>query len=75
MALDFIPREIHELARDLSSIAEFKLWTIGKSHLTLGGIFAGIVIVVVALLLSRLVQRIFRRFRDRSPQAAPSMYI
>jgi small-conductance mechanosensitive channel len=75
MALDFIPREIHELARDLSNIADFKLLMVGKSYLTPGGIVACVLLILIALLVSRIAGRLFRRIRDRAPQSAPSIYI
>lgn len=75
MALDFIPREIHELARDLSNIADFKLLMVGKSYLTPGGILACALFILLALIVSRTAARIFRRVRDRAPGSAPSIYI
>ena len=47
MALDFIPREMHELARDLTNIADFKLLMVGKSYLTPGGIVACVLFILV----------------------------
>ncbi|MCE3290456.1 MAG: transporter [Caulobacter sp.] len=75
MALDFIPREMHELARDLTNIADFKLLMVGKSYLTPGGIVACVLFILVALLVSRGAARLFRRVRDRAPGSAPSIYI
>ncbi|HYE47552.1 MAG TPA: mechanosensitive ion channel domain-containing protein [Caulobacter sp.] len=75
MAGDFLPRETRELTRDIRDIGEVKLWTFGKSNLTVGGLVSGVLIVVLFWLLSRLVQRLFRRFRESSPQAAPPIYI
>jgi small-conductance mechanosensitive channel len=75
MALDFIPREIHELARDLTNVADFKLLMVGKSYLTPGGIVACVLFILLALIVSRIAGRIFRRVRDRAPGSAPSIYI
>ncbi len=75
MALDFIPREIHDLARDLANLADFKLLMVGKSYLTPGGILACIVFILLAVGASRIAGRVFRRIRDRAPQSAPSIYI
>ena len=65
MAAPFIPPELH----DLDGV---KLLTLGKSTVTLGGLVTGVVIVLVAVIASRLVGQLFRRVRERAAEAAPS---
>ena len=68
MNAPFIPPELH----DLDGV---KLLTLGKSTVTLGGLVAGIVIVLMSILASRLVGRLFRGVRERAVEAAPSIYV
>ena len=68
MAAPFIPPELH----DLDGV---KLLTLGKSTVTLGGLVTGVVIVLVAVIASRLVGQLFRRVRERAAEAAPSIYV
>lgn len=68
MPADFVPRELHQ-------IDAFELVRLGKSSITVGGIAAAAVIIIVALLASRLVAAAMKRVRERSGQAAPSIYI
>jgi small-conductance mechanosensitive channel len=68
MNTDFIPRE-------LMSLDGFKLLTLGKSTVTLGGLLTGLLLIVLGLIAARWSGRLFQRIRDKSPQAAPSIYI
>jgi small-conductance mechanosensitive channel len=68
MVEGFIPRELHDLDG-------FKLLTLGKSSVTLGGLLTGLLIVVLAFVASRLVSGGLKRLRARVGQAAPSIYI
>jgi small-conductance mechanosensitive channel len=64
----FIPRELHDLDG-------FRLLTLGKSTVTLGGLLTGLLIIALALIASRIVAGGFRRLRGRLGEAGPSIYI
>ena len=53
---------------DLTRLQDAALYNIGGSSVTVGGVLAGAVIVVVAFVLSKLVSRTLCRMRERSPQ-------
>src|SRR6478609_326410 len=52
-----------------------ELVKLGKTSITLGGVAAAIIIVVVSIYLSRLVAAGLRKLRQRSVVGAPSLYI
>ncbi|MDQ0465928.1 small-conductance mechanosensitive channel [Caulobacter ginsengisoli] len=68
MPEDLLPRGLHALDG-------VRLLTLGKSTVTLGGLLFGLVIVAAAFLAARIAGRVFKRLRERSPLAAPSIYI
>jgi small-conductance mechanosensitive channel len=68
MPEDLLPRGLHALDG-------VKLLTLGKSTVTLGGLLFGLAIVAAAFLASRIAGRVFKRLRERSPLAAPTIYI
>ncbi|ADL00040.1 mechanosensitive ion channel family protein [Brevundimonas subvibrioides] len=53
---------------DLAHFEDTRLFALGGSAVTVGGLVTGGVIIVVALLLSKLVSRALCRMRERSPQ-------
>jgi len=53
---------------DLAHLQDARLFNIGGSAVTVGGVLAGAVIIVVAFVLSKLVSRTLCRMRERSPQ-------
>ena len=53
---------------DLAHLQDARLFNIGGSAVTAGGVLAGAVIIVVAFVLSKLVSRALCRMRERSPQ-------
>lgn len=75
MAGALLPQQTREFTREVRDIGDVKLWTFGKSHLTVGGAVSGILIIVLFWLASRLIQRLFRRARESRPMAAPPIYI
>jgi len=60
---------------ELHNLDGVKLLTLGKSTVTLGGLVTGLLIILAAVLLSQLLGRVFRRFREKASQAAPSIYV
>ena len=68
MPEDLVPKELRE-------IDTFELVRLGKSSITVGGILAAIVIIVLALLAARIISGGLRGVRRRSGEAAPSIYI
>jgi len=53
---------------DLARLQDAPLFNIGGSAVTVGGVLAGALIIVVAFVLSKLVSRTLCRMRERSPQ-------
>ena len=53
---------------DLAHLQDAPLFNIGGSSVTVGGVLAGALIIVVAFVLSKLVSRTLCRMRERSPQ-------
>ena len=65
MPIDFWPKELEGASLH-----------IGKSAVTLSNLIAGLVIIILAIALSRLAKHAIRRWRHRSDEsAAPSVYI
>ena len=64
-----------ELLSDLFRFSRFELVQLGKSSITVGGLAAAIVIIVVALLAARITAGALRRVRSRASQVGPSIYI
>ncbi len=64
-----------DLAADLYRLNSFDLVRLGKSTITVGGLFTAIVIMIVAMLAARLAAGALRRVRHRADGAAPSVYI
>lgn len=56
------------MAPDLTDLADAQLFRIGNSAVTVGGITAGLIIILVSVVVSRLVARALCRVRQRSPQ-------
>ncbi|RYF89279.1 MAG: mechanosensitive ion channel [Caulobacteraceae bacterium] len=59
----------------MADVADFRLLMVGKSYLTPGGIVACLLFLLLAMGISRVAGRLFRRVRDRAPGSAPSIYI
>ncbi|WP_420470941.1 mechanosensitive ion channel family protein [Brevundimonas sp. FT23042] len=53
---------------DLAELADFRLLRLGGAVVTLGGIATGLVIFLLAWLLSRVIGRTLCRLRERAPQ-------
>jgi len=53
---------------DLAHLEDTRLFNLGGSAVTFGGLVTGAVIIIVALVLARLVSRALCRMRERSPQ-------
>jgi small-conductance mechanosensitive channel len=53
---------------DLAHLQDARLFDIGGSAVTVGGVLAGACIIAVAFVLSKLVSRALCRMRERSPQ-------
>ena len=53
---------------DFADFQDARLFNMGGSPVTVGGVLAGAVIIIVAFVLSKLVSRILCRVRERSPQ-------
>jgi len=68
MPEDLMPKELRELDA-------FELVRLGKSSITVGGIVAAVVIIILALVAARIVAGTLRRVRHRSGEAGPSIYI
>lgn len=61
---------------DVSQIDDARLLNVGGISITLGGLVTGAVIIVGAIILSRLVTSGLRRFRERSQQkSAGAIYL
>lgn len=60
---------------DFSKIDEAKIFTLGGSVLTVGGLVSGAVIIAVAVLLSWLITRAVRRVRLRAHKSAQALYL
>ncbi|MDP3660278.1 mechanosensitive ion channel family protein [Phenylobacterium sp.] len=60
---------------ELHRLDTIELLHLGKSTVTLGGLVAAVALVAASLVAARLVAGGVRRLRDRSGQAAPSIYI
>lgn len=63
------------MPNELNLLDNFALWRMGKSVVTVGGLASGVVVMVLAVLVSRLAGAGLRRLRDRSGSQAPSVYI
>lgn len=53
---------------DLPSLPDARLFNLGGSAVTVGGVVTGLVIIILAFGLSRLASRALCRVRERSPQ-------
>ncbi len=74
MAQDVIPRDI--LPKELQNLDSFQLISLNKSHITVGSLITGVIIVILTFVLARLAVAAFRRWRSRlDDQNAPSVYI
>ena len=60
---------------DLIAPGADPLFRIGGAAVTLGGVASGLVVFIVAWLLSRLVSRSLGRLRERSGRSAGSLYV
>ena len=61
--------------QDFSHLAGYVLFAIGRTPVTLGGIFAGLAIAVVGVLAARLAGAGIRRLRLHARHGAPGLYI
>ena len=61
--------------QDFSHLAGFVLFAIGRTPVTLGGIFAGIAVAVLGFLAARLAGAGIRRLRVRARHGATGLYI
>ena len=57
-----------ETLGELDRLNDARLFSIGGSAVTVGGVVTGAVIIVVAFVLSKLISRALCRVRERSPQ-------
>ncbi|MDO8902126.1 MAG: mechanosensitive ion channel [Phenylobacterium sp.] len=60
---------------DFSGVDEFVLFTIGRTPVTLGGVIAGALVILVALLLARGASLTLRRLRARARYGSAALYI
>jgi len=60
---------------DLARLDEARLVSVGGTSLTLGGVVTGLIFVVVAFVLSRLVTRALDRARARAHRSAAALYL
>lgn len=64
------------LPHSLQTLDGFKLLTLGKSTVTLGGVVVGLLLIIGFLLAARIAARVFRRLRERADTTAqPLIYI
>lgn len=61
--------------QDFSHLAGVVLFAIGRTPVTLGGIFAGLAIAVLGVLAARLAGAGIRRLRAHARHGAPGLYI
>jgi small-conductance mechanosensitive channel len=59
----------------LHSLDTIELLRLGKTSVTLGGLIAGLVIIAAAVAAAKLTSHLLCRLRNRSGQAASSIYI
>jgi small-conductance mechanosensitive channel len=62
-------------ANSLRTLDSFELLKLGKASVTVGGLVAGVLIVVAALFAARLTSAGLRRLRERAAGDAASLYI
>lgn len=60
---------------DASQISEFILFSIGRTPVTLGGLIAGGLVILVALTVARLATLALRRLRSRARFGGAALYI
>lgn len=60
---------------DIDDLQNARLLTVGGSAVTLGGILTGVVILIVAWVLSRLASRALCRMRERSERSGAALYL
>ena len=60
---------------DLTAFGDDPLFRLGGAAVTAGGIATGVVIFLVAWLLSRLASRALCRLRERSTRSAGALYL
>ena len=60
---------------DTSQISEFILFSIGRTPVTLGGLIAGGLVILVALTVARLATLALRRLRSRARFGGAALYI
>jgi len=61
--------------QELDDLRGFVLFAIGRTPVTLGGVIAGLAVIVVALLAARLASVGIRRLRNRSRHGRDALYI
>lgn len=59
----------------LKGVETFRLLTLGKSVLTVGGLTGFVLFVAAGLIAARIIARLFKRLRDSNSMAAPTIYI
>ena len=60
---------------DLRELEELVLFTIGRTPVTLGGVVAGLLVVVAAIVISRVAALGLRRLRSRARYGGAALYI
>ncbi|UAL09755.1 mechanosensitive ion channel family protein [Caulobacter segnis] len=62
-------------ANPLRTLDSFELLKLGKASVTVGGLAAGVLIVVAAIIAARLTSAGLRRLRERAAGSAASLYV
>lgn len=61
---------------DVDRLEGARLFSLGGSAITLGGVISGLVIIVAAVVLAKILSRLLRRVRERSPQrSTAALYV
>ncbi|RZJ95805.1 MAG: mechanosensitive ion channel [Brevundimonas sp.] len=63
------------MTADLTALQNARLLTFGGSSVTVGGLAVGLVIMIVAWVLSRVVSRALCRLRERSERSGAALYL
>lgn len=57
---------MNDIMEDLNRFAEIQILSLGSSSITLGGIAAGLIVLLIALALAHVLSRTLRRIRERA---------